>query len=216
MKGSEQKRFYAGHARYRGHDHPVVRRFVRSKLDHIWPILGLDAEDLCLEVGAGNGAFSAQLASRCNLVAMDIAPHALAANPAPQKVNADVDRLPFQDGQFACVFGFNVLHHVPCPDVALREMARVSGEWVVCLEPNCLNPLMGAFCLTARHERMGLQFRRTRMVELVRTVGLNVVLCSAFGGITQNLTPAFLAPVLRLLERPVPLGLYVLTVCRRT
>lgn len=51
---------------------------------------------------------------------------------------ADVECMPFEDGQFDLVVGHAFLHHIPDVDSALREIIRVlkpGGRFVICGEP---------------------------------------------------------------------------------
>ncbi len=42
----------------------------------------------------------------------------------------DAKSLPFQDDQFPLVFSNSIIHHIPDPVAALREIARVAGRWI--------------------------------------------------------------------------------------
>ncbi len=77
-----------------------------------------------LEVGAGPG-FLAEFARarRPDL-------HWVASDLLPARWNdlaADASRLPFADGRFSAVVGFDVLHHLAEPESFFREASRVLG-----------------------------------------------------------------------------------------
>lgn len=74
-----------------------------------------------LEVGCGHGAFR-DLARRW--FGVDLAASALRHAGAPSAV-ASAEALPFRDGAFAGIWSVAVLEHVPDPEAALAEMARV-------------------------------------------------------------------------------------------
>src|SRR5439155_203893 len=70
-----------------------------------------------------------------DVVAADLSPGMLAANPSNHRVCANAERLPFRDNSFSvagCAFGIN---HVLHPERVIEEMSRVadvvgSTTWV--------------------------------------------------------------------------------------
>lgn len=91
-----------------------------------------------LDVGCGIG-HSADLLAPRRSVGVDIHTAALAAQDRPTSA-ADMRRLPFANGSFSGVMSVQSIEHVPDPDVALAEMARVlepEGDAVV-ITPNRL------------------------------------------------------------------------------
>jgi len=103
--------------------------------------LGLGAGDRVLDAGCGSGPFCAlALARGARVSGIDAAPAmiALAGRHAP---DADLcvgplDRLPWADGTFDAVTGFNSLQFADDPVAALREWARVTrpgGAIAVCV-----------------------------------------------------------------------------------
>ncbi len=103
-----------------------------------------------LEIGAGTGYFSLNLAS-CgiigNLTATDISPGMLASlertaaglGVPVSTVVTEAETLPFEDESFDVVLGHAVLHHIPDLDRAFSEFFRVlrpGGSIVFCGEPS--------------------------------------------------------------------------------
>ncbi|MCU1427465.1 MAG: class SAM-dependent methyltransferase [Actinomycetia bacterium] len=84
-----------------------------------------------LDVGAGTGAVSAAAfaAGAFSVVAVDLAFGMLRydAGDRPAGAVADTLALPFMGASFDVVAAGCVLNHLPRPDHALREMARVTG-----------------------------------------------------------------------------------------
>lgn len=89
-----------------------------------------------LEIGAGTGYFTLNLLGAGVIeraTATDISPgmlkrlerNATALDREVTTVQADAERLPFDDGSFDLVFGHAVLHHIPDLDVAFAEFMRV-------------------------------------------------------------------------------------------
>lgn len=82
-----------------------------------------------LEVGCGWGWFAERVATRigCDVVAVDLSPRMveLARERGIDARIADVQDLPFGDGEFDCVAALWMLYHVPDLDRGLREIRRV-------------------------------------------------------------------------------------------
>ena len=103
-----------------------------------------------LEIGAGTGYFSLNLASQGlirNLTATDISPGMLKSLASTAKdlgikvrtVVTDAENLPFPDESFDVVLGHAVLHHIPDLDKAFSEFFRVlkpGGMIIFCGEPS--------------------------------------------------------------------------------
>ena len=103
-----------------------------------------------LEIGAGTGYFSLNLASRGtigNLTATDISPGMLASLEQTAErlgipvttVVTEAETLPFEDASFDVVLGHAVLHHIPDLGRAFSEFFRVlrpGGSIVFCGEPS--------------------------------------------------------------------------------
>lgn len=94
-----------------------------------------------LEVGVGEGEVTARLAARwpdATFVGVDLPDPELAAHWdgggfAP--VFGDIGRLPFEDDTFDLVLGIEVLEHVPYPEHAVAELARVARRDIVLSVP---------------------------------------------------------------------------------
>lgn len=124
--------------------HQVALKLKKS-LDEIPESLG-DT----LEIGAGTGYFSLNLASQGligSLTATDISPGMLKSLAATAKtldfpvktVVTEAEVLPFEDESFDTVLGHAVLHHIPDLDQAFSEFFRVlrpGGRIVFCGEPS--------------------------------------------------------------------------------
>ena len=118
-------------------DYDQTRVIPGPHLDTIARILAresrLDAGGLFLDAGAGTGRFAAPLARLCprQVVGMDISPAMLAqaaAKALPDSLalaQADLQRLPFQDGVFAGVLLVHILQLVERWPLVLEEARRV-------------------------------------------------------------------------------------------
>ena len=92
-----------------------------------------------LELGCGTGAAwqgrEGRLPGGMEIVLTDYSPlmvekakSALSGNPAFSFLQADIQEIPFEDGEFDAVIANHMLYHVPGMDKALREIRRVLKE----------------------------------------------------------------------------------------
>ena len=121
----------------KGQESYEARRAWRYSLqDYMHEAFGFDkwAGKKVLEVGCGSGVDSMEFARNGALVtATDMTDNAVALTKALAKeldlpvevVQASADNLPFEDGTFAAVFCYGVLHHIPEVDKAMAEIHRV-------------------------------------------------------------------------------------------
>ncbi|HEX2044914.1 MAG TPA: class I SAM-dependent methyltransferase [Gaiellaceae bacterium] len=116
-------------------------RFLARRVALVDYVEGPNAEELAfdavaevsprrvLEVGSGTGEFAARLARDlgAEVTAVDVSPRMveLARARGVSARVADVQSLPFGDGEFDCVAALWVLHHVTDLDRGLGELARV-------------------------------------------------------------------------------------------
>lgn len=129
---------------------PIGRDQIRGKLTKALGSADLEPLGRALEIGAGTGYFSLNLASDGligPLTATDISPgmlESLEATAAELDLTvetevAEAERLPFEDGSFDVVLGHAVLHHIPGLERAFSEFRRVlrpGGRIVFCGEPS--------------------------------------------------------------------------------
>lgn len=180
----------------RGPDHPSVAAYVAPRVARVRRATGLSAGMRLLDVGCGDGRFTVFFARVCDAVGVDFSPALLAQARHARRACMDGAALAFRDGAFDVVFEHALLHHLPDPAAAVREMARVSRRWVVLAEPNRANPLMFAFHAAVPAERGGLRCSMRFLETLAREAGLRVVERSTGGILSANWTPARWAPVL--------------------
>jgi len=146
-------------------DHPDENSpWYKLVLEYLAPIRGKRV----LEVACGRGGFSQWLSSQGAAVCgVDFSGSALrtavrkklcetASETSACFVQADAQRLPFADGVFDMVISCETVEHLPDPQAAIREMARVccSGGLLYLTTPNYAN-LMGLYELYAysRHRQ---------------------------------------------------------------
>jgi ubiquinone/menaquinone biosynthesis C-methylase UbiE len=123
-----------------------------------------------LEIACGRGGFSRLLGSRGALVcgadlsesAIDIAKEKLLRDASladrVSYVQADAQKMPFDDNSFDMVVSCETIEHVPDPRAAVREMYRVCkpGGMLYLTTPNYLN-FMGLYLIYALVRHPGLK-----------------------------------------------------------
>ncbi len=207
----EQKVYWEGKKKRRAPSHDVVKAFARSKLSIIRDAIGPDTHDMTmLEVGAGNGYFSAHFQEAFELTCLDFSANMLDMNPLPadRKVVGDAENLPFDDDSFDVVFCGNLLHHLEDPNIAVREMQRVARKHVVLVEPNTINPLMFLFGAIKKEERGTLKFTPGYIIDLGLNNELSLRKFTSQGTVLPNKTPGALLPFIQRLELPYTFGFY--------
>lgn len=129
---------------------PIGRDQIRGKLGKALGTTDLEPLGRALEIGAGTGYFSLNLAAEGligPLTATDISPgmlNSLERTAAELDLEidtevAEAEQLPFADGSFDVVLGHAVLHHIPGLDRAFAEFDRVlrpGGLIIFCGEPS--------------------------------------------------------------------------------
>jgi len=211
----EQSEFWEKCRFYKPPWDPVPRAFVVPKLELIARCCGVGRASTILDVGCGNGTFTyywRQLAD--NTVGVDFSRNMLAMHGADfRSVQGDALRLPFPDGAFEVVFESALLHHVPEPLLAAKEMRRVASRCVAFVEPNALNPGQVFHSLCWPAERQGLRFTLWYLCDLARRAGLRILARQSTGAVYDRRTPEALLPLLRKLDAPFPFAAYNVVVC---
>jgi SAM-dependent methyltransferase len=140
----------------------VTARVTPSLLD----AAGAGPGSRVLDVGCGTGAGTAAAAARgARATGIDLAAGMLDVarrrHPELRFVAGDAEELPFADGEFDAVVAAFVLNHLPDPDRAIAELARVlapGGRVAVAVwESPERNPLLGE--LTAAVRDAGVDVR---------------------------------------------------------
>ncbi len=198
----------------RPYDHPMILAFAQPKVDWIFKNITVGNPSI-LEVGAGNGYFSHHLMQRGKLIATDVSAHQLQFNPAAAKGRCSVYQLPFPDNTFDLVFGSNLLHHLDQPEEAVREMTRVSRNYVIVSEPNNKNPILFLGSLIIPAERKAALFSRAHVMHLLR--GKLAILKHTYQGgiLLPNRTPGFLFKYARP-ESFSPYSFFQIFICRKS
>jgi ubiquinone/menaquinone biosynthesis C-methylase UbiE len=120
---------------------PIERRMMAGFFSALDRMLDGLNPSLIVEVGAGEGHVTGRLADRfpsAHVVGLDLQDDALLDQWTKLGVPmffGDATRLPFADRSVHVIIGLEVLEHIPQPDRALAEIARV-GRTAVLSVPN--------------------------------------------------------------------------------
>jgi SAM-dependent methyltransferase len=121
---------------------PIERRLMQGFLRTLDRFLPTAPPATVLEVGMGEGEIAARIRQRypqTRFVGIDLPDDELAAAWGDKGVSgafADIAHLPFPSSHFDLVLAIEVLEHVPDPDAALRELARVGRASFVLSVPD--------------------------------------------------------------------------------
>ena len=120
---------------------PVVQRMIGGFFEVLADVIGpLDPASV-LDAGCGEGETIERLDGLLpdRIAAVDVEASCVdavrARHPGVEVSRESVDALPFADGAFDLVLCLEVLEHVPDPERAVRELARVAARDVVVSVP---------------------------------------------------------------------------------
>ncbi|MFH1857522.1 MAG: methyltransferase domain-containing protein [Candidatus Omnitrophota bacterium] len=194
----DQQRYWERHAHGRKWDHPVVAAFVQQRLAYVERFIRWSELQSVLDVGCGYGNTLYFLREKCSFCVGVDGSFAMLSG-CPQKtaflLQAHASRLPFADGSFDCLMGWEILHHLENPLQAVSEFARVSRRYVILFEPNWYHPAQFLLGLLDRSERGSWRFSQKRLEALSRAAGLTVLHAATVGSIFPNRMPTFLLPL---------------------
>lgn len=187
-----QKDYWEHNANARDYKHPVVQFFVKQRIDWVKKHIDISTVKSAFDVGCGDGFATYYFDKIIKKVeGGDIAEYMLEKNPLPKsKLQViDAEKLPLKDNCYDLVYTWEVLHHVPNPQEAVNEMARVSKKYVLIFEPNRTSPLQFGFGLLNKQERGTLRSSRRYLRGLCKNAGLHIIACDYVGKIPPNRTP---------------------------
>lgn len=199
--------------------HPVIAAYTKPKIDFILPHILLPEHATILDVGAGNGYFSYHWDTIGDVTAIDYSPVVLEGNPVQNTAVMDARSLTYKENTFDLVFCHALLHHIEKKDrvQVVREMARVSKQYVAYIEPNILNPVIAGFSVLKKEEHGALCFTPAYVRSLAEHAGLRVIMSTSWGFLTPNRMPfsKVLLPLFAKCERPLPFGVTTIVIAEK-
>jgi SAM-dependent methyltransferase len=156
-------------------DYSVIKRYFHNFQDR-----------LVLDAGCGAGRVSALLAKEgARTVCVDIMVDACKLtkriyddlSTETDVVVSDIRFLPFRESIFDIVYSGGVIEHIPRPEEALREIARVAKSYIIVSVPNIFS---FHFIYQRIMYKLGFSHFETffsvkRLIKLANTYGLNVI-----------------------------------------
>lgn len=124
-----------------GSTNPIERRMMTGFFDSLDEMLAGLTPSTVVEVGAGEGRVTERLVERfpdATVIGLDLLDDDLAGDWASLGLPmffGDATRLPFTDRSIDLVVGLEMLEHVPNPERALSEIARVCADTAVLSVP---------------------------------------------------------------------------------
>ena len=218
VKESEEKSYWdsvdnAGEVR-RNPLHPVVRYFARQRMNHAGKFIDWRSIDTALDVACGTGFSSCHCPPGISLIGVDFSHRLLKMSPNTT-VQASAYRLPFASNSFDLVYGWDFLHHLDEPSVAISEMVRVSKKYIMFFEPNRNNPVQFLYALSNRNERGTLHYDKNAMIRHAKRQNLNILSCRTAGWIFAGATPQAALGVLSRLPFVHSMGISVAMLCEK-
>ena len=195
-----QRAYWEGEHAFRSYDHPVVRLFAEQRLAFLASLIELSRVRQALDIGCGDGFSTYYMRRRIGKIwGSDRSRAMLNRHPLREDGRlavADARALPYADASFDLVYGWEILHHVADPVEVVSEMARVTREHVLLIEPNRNHPAQFAFALVDAEHRWVLKYSRGYLESMCTRAGLRLVKSATGGHIFPNKTPISLARLL--------------------
>lgn len=190
--------------------HPVIAAYVIPKIEHAFRKIPITPRTRLLDVGCGIGFFTYYLGRICDTCGVDDSEVMLRMNPVNKKALMNTTRLAFPDNSFDVVFCHGLLHHLDnFEDIGrvIREMRRVSRDYVIMVEPNIYNPLMFFFALLVREERNALRFSLDYLRRVAGREELSIVESFSVGLTVPYRMPCWMLALTSLLDIRFSLGM---------
>ena len=199
-----QHRYWQTDNSHRPINHPVVSGFAQQRWRYINKLLPTKEIKRALDVGCGTGFSTYYAPENIKFTACDFSINMLSRNPGQRKVCSDIMHLPFSDNSFDLVICWEVLHHLPDPYEALREMNRLARKWLILFEPNPLNIFQALFAVIDREHRWVLRFSKSYVLAKLSQAGFLPVQYKKVGLIFPNKTPLAMYHLLKYLPFHIP------------
>lgn len=168
---------------------PIMGAVYRQRLKAAAQLLGRRRFDKLLEIGFGSGIFLPELSRHCSKL-YGVSIHSKVAlvqktleeeHVAAQLLVGDVRALEFPDGTFDAVVCVSVLEHIRELDMAIGEIARVTGDsGIVVLGFPVRNVITNAFYRSVGYDPVELHPSRCRDILKALSARLKIDAYASF------------------------------------
>lgn len=196
-------------------NHAVVEFFANQRINYIREFIDLNNIKNALDVGCGTGFSSYHFSPICPVVNLDFSLRLLKFNPSPNKIQASAYYLPFKSDAFDLVYGWDFLHHLDNPINTIKEMARVTKNYLVLFEPNKKNPIQFMYAYSNKNERGTLKYDRQKMLDFLKSIDFQLISCDSVGWVFAGATPAYLLGLIKHLPFRHFIGISIALICKK-
>lgn len=187
--------------------HPVVKFYCEQRINYMKKFIDFNLIKSALDIGSGTGFSSFYFPKSIHVIDIDFSFRLLKMNRQKDKVQSSAFSLPFTSNSFDLVYGWNILHHLDKPEIAVKEMSRVTRKYLVLIEPNRNNPVQFLFGSLKKHERGTLKFNKKKLIEYTRMIKFKVISCETIGWFFAGPTPKSTLRIFKHLPFEHPLGI---------
>lgn len=211
-----QHKFWQTEEKTRNFNHPVVEFFAKQRIEFISKYLPLNKIKSVLDVGSGQGFSGAYLPQENSITATDFSFSQLKKNPIKNRIVSTSENLPFKEKSFSLVTEWELLHHLPDPIKAVKEMSRITKDYLIFFEPNRQNPGLFCFALLKKEERDVLRYHKKMMYKFAEHIDFDIITCQTVGFVFPNRMPEFILPLAKKIPFQLPvIGLSNVLICKR-
>jgi len=193
--------------------HPKIKALIQPKLDWIRKQIIINKKTKILDAGCGNGRLQHYLEKVSdNVTGIDKSKYLVSQNKCKKTIIGSVLKLPFKNNAFDITMCNCLLHHLKNPIKALKEMERVTKNYVIAIEPNKHNPFIILNSIKTKEKEL---FKYDKKQVIRDHKNLKLVRTSTQGFISYKKVPCKLMRILTKIEGEI-LGCFNITIWKVT
>jgi ubiquinone/menaquinone biosynthesis C-methylase UbiE len=200
-------------------DNPVTREFIYSVIGQIRKKIPDLSRLTILDCGCGNGRFLYYFNRLFRKAhgfdySRQMVKEAKAAGIRNVQ-QADGMKIPAKSGTYDVAFGACYIHNLKSEKKAVQEMVRVSGKYIVIVEPNPISALGIYHLVSPTEELHSLKFTGLYIRKVLRQCNAHVIYSNKFCYITPNKTPKRMLNLLKAVPLQGIFGFYTITIAEK-